>query len=359
MQVIDLNFHIFVGCINIFNFKKTNKMIKQFTLFTLFLFLTAILLTGQPVITSTEGNPQIGDMYEVATSSLASGMQGPSGANVTWDFSTIAENAVNTIEFVDPATTGFGATFPDADVAFGQGGSWDMLNVTNDTTSRVGVVQQGFAIPYSDMQNQYFWPMTYGSTNSDFFAATWVNSGITFNRAGTINSEIDGYGDLTLPWGIVEDVLRVKLTEVYQDTYTGGGMIDYDSEIYIWYKEGIHYPIMSLSTINVSGSPNTFSSFMKGSSVGIFNPPTIFDNVNVFPNPTSSFTTLSIEIKEKKQVKISVIDLLGREILPVNNSTLSVGEHDFTIDLSGIEKGIYLIKSEVDGGINTQRLILK
>jgi len=332
-------------------------MIKQFTLLTLLLFFTTILLTGQSVITASEGNPQIGDMYEIATSTINAGMQGSGGANVIWNFSTISETAVNTIEFVDPATTGFGTSFPNANRAYGQAGNWDMIKVDSDSFSRVGVVVSGFPIPYSDMQNQYFWPMTFGSVNSDNFSATWFN-GVTFNRSGVITTDVDGYGDLILPWGTVEDVLRVKIIEDYQDTYTGG-MIDYDSEIYIWFKEGIHYPIMTLSTLSANGLPQTSSSFMKGSSVGIFNPPTIFENVEIFPNPTSSFTTLSIDLKEKQQVNIAVVDLLGREILKVNNSNLAPGSHDFTIDLSGIEKGIYLIKSEVGGSINTQRLILK
>ncbi len=334
-------------------------MMKHFTLTTLFLFLTTILLTAQPVITSGEGNPVIGDMYQVATSSISMGSQGAAGPNVVWDFSTIQEVSVSTIDFVDPATTGFGGQFPDANVAIASGTSFDMLKTDNNAMSRTGVVNQGFPIPYSDIQNQLFWPMSFGATNTDNFAATWVNSGLTFNRSGTITSEVDAYGDLMLPWGTVEDVLRVKVEEDYQDTYTGGGLIEYESEIYFWYKEGIHYPVMTLSVLYVSGSPTTFSGFMKGASVSVHAAPSAIEDVKVFPNPTSSFTTLSIELKEKQDVNIAVVDLLGREVLVVTNSTLQAGEHDFTIDLSTIEKGIYLVTSEVGSSINTQRLILK
>jgi len=40
----------------------------------------------------------------------------------------------------------------------------------------------------------------------------------------------------------------------------------------------------------------------------------IITNLSVFPNPANELTTLAISLERTKQVKITIVDLLGKEI---------------------------------------------
>ncbi len=329
---------------------------------TLLLSVFAGIIVAQPTITSSEGNPQVGESFEIATGDLQQGMQGAAGANVTWDFSNLTTVNTQTLEFVDPAATGQGATFSNSNLAYSIApGSWDMVYADNTGFSRAGVINNNFPIVFSNPEQLYFWPATYGDINSDDFEASWTNV-YNFVRSGTLYSEVDAYGDLILPGGTIENVLRFKITEDYQDDYTIYGIsqtLEYDSEIYIWYKEGVHYPVMSLSYLVAAGQPNIISSFAADVNVGLFDTPQVYNAVEVFPNPTTSFATLSIDLESTKQVRILVTDILGQAIMQVTNQELAAGEHDFTIDLSTFSKGVYLVKSEIDNTINTQRVVVQ
>ena len=50
--------------------------------------------------------------------------------------------------------------------------------------------------------------------------------------------------------------------------------------------------------------------------------------------------------------KAKIVDMLGREIKSISNSTLAAGAHTFSVDASSIESGMYFIKAE-GNGINT------
>ncbi|GAA4049090.1 carbohydrate binding domain-containing protein [Flavobacterium chungnamense] len=83
---------------------------------------------------------------------------------------------------------------------------------------------------------------------------------------------------------------------------------------------------------------------------------TVLSNANfevstskMYPNPTkNSFT---IEAKGIIQ-NVSVFNMLGQEVLSINPNDLSA-----TIDLSGFQNSIYLVKTNIDGNVTTSKII--
>ena len=83
---------------------------------------------------------------------------------------------------------------------------------------------------------------------------------------------------------------------------------------------------------------------------------TVLSNANfevstskMYPNPTKdSFT---IEAKGIIQ-NVAVFNMLGQEVLSVNPNDLSA-----TIDLSGFQNSIYLVKTNIDGNVTTSKII--
>lgn len=71
---------------------------------------------------------------------------------------------------------------------------------------------------------------------------------------------------------------------------------------------------------------------------------------NIYPNPSSG----NVKIVTENQVQLSIVDLLGKIVFSATNIT-----KESNIDLSGLQKGIYLAKISDENTTNTQKLIIK
>jgi hypothetical protein len=74
-------------------------------------------------------------------------------------------------------------------------------------------------------------------------------------------------------------------------------------------------------------------------------------SMNAYPNPFSNAIHVSYSLQEKSNVKISLVDVLGREIVLGDEREEIAGKHEVEFDLSGKElaKGIYFLEVNVDG----------
>ena len=75
-------------------------------------------------------------------------------------------------------------------------------------------------------------------------------------------------------------------------------------------------------------------------------------NFKLTPNPATTHTTIE---SDSKIINLSVFDLLGQQILSVDE----INNQNYTIQKSGLREGIYLIKIETEKGIGTEKLIIK
>lgn len=75
------------------------------------------------------------------------------------------------------------------------------------------------------------------------------------------------------------------------------------------------------------------------------------ENLAVSPNPTSGNTTISFNLKEDRNVSISINDLAGRKIQDVcNNKRYSKGNIIENFDINATESGMYLIVITTNAG---------
>jgi hypothetical protein len=74
-------------------------------------------------------------------------------------------------------------------------------------------------------------------------------------------------------------------------------------------------------------------------------------SLQAFPNPVSDQLTINYEISESASVEISLVDVLGREIIVVPATNQSRGMHEQKINLSefNLAKGIYFLRMNVNG----------
>lgn len=81
---------------------------------------------------------------------------------------------------------------------------------------------------------------------------------------------------------------------------------------------------------------------------------------NVYPNPNDGNMNVSFTLSEKKNVKIELIDLLGKTLETATNSILQPGDYNFELGKSNkLAQGIYFAKMTVDGKVYTQKVIVE
>ena len=77
--------------------------------------------------------------------------------------------------------------------------------------------------------------------------------------------------------------------------------------------------------------------------------PVSFEVLQNYPNPFNPTTVVSAQWPVASQVKLTVYDLLGREVAELANGLYPPGKHQFVFDASGIASGVYLYKIQARG----------
>jgi hypothetical protein len=95
-------------------------------------------------------------------------------------------------------------------------------------------------------------------------------------------------------------------------------------------------------------------------SIGIADsqiPETFFLEQN-FPNPFNPMTVISWQLAVSSTVKLSVLDLTGRQIAVLVNEIQPAGDHQIEFDASGLASGIYLYRLEAGSHSEIRKMIL-
>lgn len=77
-----------------------------------------------------------------------------------------------------------------------------------------------------------------------------------------------------------------------------------------------------------------------------------------YPNPFNPVTTISFALPEAQQVKLSVFDILGREVAILVNSIQEAGAHEVVFDAKDLPSGTYLYLIETQGERVTRKMML-
>lgn len=77
-----------------------------------------------------------------------------------------------------------------------------------------------------------------------------------------------------------------------------------------------------------------------------------------YPNPFNSTSNVRFSITKMSSVRITVYDMLGRQIQTLVNEVLQPGTHKASIDASMLASGVYFYKMEAGDFTDTKRMIL-
>ncbi|HEX2786640.1 MAG TPA: S8/S53 family peptidase [Ignavibacteria bacterium] len=77
-----------------------------------------------------------------------------------------------------------------------------------------------------------------------------------------------------------------------------------------------------------------------------------------YPNPFNPSTTIKFGLAQNSFVKISVYDMLGREVAQLVNQRLNAGTHEASFNASNLTSGTYFYKLETEYFTETKKMLL-
>jgi len=77
----------------------------------------------------------------------------------------------------------------------------------------------------------------------------------------------------------------------------------------------------------------------------------------IFPNPSSAMASLEIELEESASIEVSIYNLLGSEILCLENRMYPEGKQLINLDVSALKRGIYFCNIISDESRDTIKFI--
>ena len=77
-----------------------------------------------------------------------------------------------------------------------------------------------------------------------------------------------------------------------------------------------------------------------------------------YPNPFNPTTTIEFSIPQSEFVTVKVYNIVGNEITTLINEELSTGNHSIQWDGSHQPSGVYFVKIESNGFVQTRKMVL-
>lgn len=325
---------------------------KKHLLNILFIGITGTIF-AQPTLTQVGCAPIVGDFFPVNTGNYVS--PGPSGANQNWNLTSITPTSVTNYSAVTVASTPNGASFPGASIClFGSPSTYFYFNSTSSTYEFYGLNQNPSVHIYSDPEDQLHFPFNYTDTYNDNLAAISNSSAPNFTRTGVVNVTYDGYGTLTLPNGVFNNVARVHRLRTLTDNFASS-TITYTYNVYDWYMNGTHYPVATVFTASNSlGGNGSYGYYLNNLTTNVSQNSFTDYELNISPNPANDI--LQIELKGNEN-EIKVYDVSGKIVL--SNKTENSGTDKITLNVTGLENGVYFIKTISGSGVRNRKVIIQ
>ena len=328
-------------------------------------------------LTGNLGNPLSGQIdgeqqraYE-RFGAVSSFNQNSSGPNQSWDISGLTGLTNNFVSYYNTEPTAaelllYPGTYM---VTTGQIPNTTTWSVDSKSYLSYGSAAMGLGINFTGFNTPEFTlnyatnnaglgsgPMVYGYSNSDTVSGTYVFGNYTGSFTGTIITSVDAYGTMNFNPSEISNVMRLKTVESLQISYLDVGIVGtYTQTTYRYYRDMdqwpyvkstnriISIPLFELDT-NVTQNEKANAFFLAVPSVPTEN------SITLFPNPATDLIHVTSN-SSQSIISLTVLDQISKVVLTKNESK--------TVDVSGLQNGVYFIKIETDKGSSVKKFIKK
>ncbi|GBE30045.1 hypothetical protein BMS3Bbin04_01071 [bacterium BMS3Bbin04] len=79
---------------------------------------------------------------------------------------------------------------------------------------------------------------------------------------------------------------------------------------------------------------------------------------NVYPNPFNNSAMITFDTRRPVHLRLTMHDILGREVIALNDRKVLAGEHHFIVNSEDLASGVYFVTALADGTpVATVRLV--
>ncbi len=343
-------------------------MKRRFTYFCMAFLCLSISLSAQSVLKYSTHAMQEGDVLTLKTLEAIS--EGNAGANQVWDYSDVQIGADYTINYLLDNNT----TYPEGKAfACDQNGvSTPYYQITSTRKIFYGISGANFVINLTKPMVELAFPFAYNDQIKGELEGTYSLGTTPYPLTGEYVVTADAWGKLILPNGVqFEKVLRVKTDYTYNFDING---IKYKqhSVKYAYYVTSFRYALLQIITTDMECGCGT--AYNTTNKVVYFNPSAlpVAENViaqklsgeenftyKVYPNPFENEIKLTYQLKSSEKVKITVLDMMGKEIKVLENSLKEKGEYITSTSFNNTQAQNYILRIQIGERIFTEKLIQK
>ncbi len=91
---------------------------------------------------------------------------------------------------------------------------------------------------------------------------------------------------------------------------------------------------------------------------GVSEQPSQVALVSSYPNPFNPEATIRFDVSKSQQVRLSVFNELGQQVMVLVNGRLEAGQHEARLAAYGLPSGTYFVRLETDTGVITRSIVL-
>ncbi len=320
---------------------------------------------AQITLTEYTSLPEGGDipLYSHVNIQAADIQESSTGANQTWDFSNFTPNTNSEVEFQfsDASSSSYASLFPTSNLYVFNPASpnyesfiladQDGYRLTGTTT-----YDQSTTLTITEGWHILKFPMTYNTTYTDSLNGhVSGNSTLSYTRRGNTIMTADGYGSLVLPYGTVDNVLRVKIERTYADytISTSIPSIEYTEISHYYYSEENRHFIALTNELTVSGfTVQSVLQYQTEATLTTLGTNDFIPNqeLSLYPNPAiNQFTVKNIE----ENSTIEIVDINGRIVKTITQNTNNA------IDITELTSGYYMVQINGNHGKTVKKLVIK
>lgn len=353
-------------------------MIKKLLLASVTVGCSVLAHAQVPTLLASNVNPVINDSFINVICDETGIVQGSAGVNITWDFHTLPTTSLpDSITLGSVMTASLAPGYSSAISAANRAIVTPATTVTNFyiagsaklSLNAIYMSTANFAV-YTDPIDLLQYPFTYLSTFNDNYAGVLTYSSVTLTENGTVNVLADGWGTLILPPTppsttnrSYDSVLRVRSSQTFTDSLDifGSTPQTYTIETYTWYRPGYHSALMTISTVSGPSVYKKTVSYARQQVANHVSVPSITcieTSLSVFPNPATGELNISFTNPKTEKVKITLTDMLGREVAVIANEELQ-GTQNISYGTGSLSKGLYLLQVQSASGSVARKVAIQ
>lgn len=292
---------------------------------------------------------------------------GTAGANQTWDFSGVTFNNSGLAKYEPCVSTNGCSNHAGANIAHVYLSLFTYYKASANTLSMQGFFNGGAAVYYSDPEDYMRFPMSYGKSFIDSFAASYTASTGTWYRKGFDTVSADAWGSLKTPAGTFPNTLRIKIISTYSDTGIIQGLPDrmrYKGITYYYYDiahKDFLFATASFTITPKSGPQQTtsYSRYTINQSVDVTAPAIETIRCEIVPNPAREKIQVALILDAPALTSVSLLDITGRLVHRLPATVLNSGENRVTIPVEDFSPGVYTVRIMAGEAVMARKVVIE